>query len=248
MRTQQLGQRQARTLGLQVPQRHIKRTNGLRRQATAPHRGTGPAQLVPQLGDVAGVFADQHRGDLARMRKLPRPACALGIAEPQALVALRSLHLHKQHGDFGHGLLAARQHLGIADGLGQRQVARRHAQPGDAVARGSGGGSERGRSSRHGESFKTTKRNRKQNGAGQEAEHAGNAAAGQIAHRPAHRPAPGRAQSSEIFPASITRFQRADSACWKAANCAGVLTTISNPMETNCSRTAGWFSASAMAA
>ena len=51
-----------------------------------------------------------------------------------------------------------------------------------------------------------------------------------------------------ILPVSITFFQRAYSFCWKAANSAGVLTTISKPMEVNWSLTFGLFRASAKAA
>ena len=64
VRAQQLGQRQAGAPRLQVVQRHVEGADGLRRQAAAAHRGAGPAQLVPQPGDVARVFADQRRRDL----------------------------------------------------------------------------------------------------------------------------------------------------------------------------------------
>jgi len=67
------------------------------------------------------------------MGKLPRPAGALGVAEAQAGVAIGRLHLGEQHRDLGHRLLPAGQHLGVADRRGQRQGARRDAQPGDAV-------------------------------------------------------------------------------------------------------------------
>ena len=67
------------------------------------------------------------------MGKLTRAAGTLGVAETQAFVALRGFNLHKQHGDFGHGLLPAGQHFGVADGVGQGQVAGGHLNPGDAV-------------------------------------------------------------------------------------------------------------------
>ena len=50
-----------------------------------------------------------------------------------------------------------------------------------------------------------------------------------------------------ILPVSITFFQRANSCCWKVANCAGVLATTSRPMAVNCCLTAGSFSAATIA-
>lgn len=46
-----------------------------------------------------------------------------------------------------------------------------------------------------------------------------------------------------IFPVSITDFHFAYSWRWNCANWAGVLTTISKPMETNWSLTLGSFKA-----
>ena len=74
MRAEQLCERQLGPLGLQVPQRDIEGAEGLRGHAAAPDRSAGPAQLVPQAGDVVGVFADQRRRDFARMREQARPA------------------------------------------------------------------------------------------------------------------------------------------------------------------------------
>ena len=83
--------------------------------------------------DAQGVF----RTALSQWAELhPVPG------EAQALVPLLGLDLREQHRDLGHRLLAPGQHLGVADGRGQRQVAGRNAQPGDAIAC-SGGGSRR---------------------------------------------------------------------------------------------------------
>eukprot|EP01022_Parablepharisma_sp_SALTPOND_P000588 TRINITY_DN1031_c0_g2_i1.p1 TRINITY_DN1031_c0_g2~~TRINITY_DN1031_c0_g2_i1.p1 ORF type:complete len:1767 (+),score=728.11 TRINITY_DN1031_c0_g2_i1:17998-23298(+) len=136
MRSQQLGQRQPGALGLHVPQGDVEGADGLGRQAAATHRGAGPAQLVPDLADVIGVFTEEGRGDLAGMGKLPGAAGALGIAEAQALVAVGGFDLDEEHGDLGHRLLAPGEDLGVADGIGQRQVGRGNPDPGDLVAAG----------------------------------------------------------------------------------------------------------------
>jgi hypothetical protein len=70
---EQLGERQAGAPGLQVVEGDVEGTDRLRRQAAAADRGAGPAELVPQLGDVARVLAEQRRRDLLRMRELAGP-------------------------------------------------------------------------------------------------------------------------------------------------------------------------------
>ena len=88
VRAEQLGQRQAGALGLEVPQRDVERGDGLGGHAAAADRGAGPDQLGPELADVVGVLADQHVGDLLGVRELGRAAGALGVAEADALVAV----------------------------------------------------------------------------------------------------------------------------------------------------------------
>src|SRR5207247_10701896 len=88
MRAQQLGQRQAGALGLQVPQRDVEGGDRLRREAAAADRRAGPAELVPQARDVVRVFADQVRRDLLRVHELPRAAGALRVREADAAVTL----------------------------------------------------------------------------------------------------------------------------------------------------------------
>ena len=58
----------------------------------------------------------------------------------QALMALLGPQFDEQHRDLGPGLLAPGQHLGVADGVGQRQVTRGDTHPGDAVGAGRWGG------------------------------------------------------------------------------------------------------------
>ena len=143
LRAQQLGQRQARAARLDVVERHIKGRDGLHGQPAAAHGGAGPAHARPQPRNVAGVLAQQGGRDFAGMGELAGAAGALGVAQAQAPVAVAGLDLGEQHGDLGHGLLAAREHLGIADGPGQGEVAGRQAYPLDAVL--AGGFGERGR-------------------------------------------------------------------------------------------------------
>nr|GFD37407.1 hypothetical protein [Tanacetum cinerariifolium] len=56
VRAQETGQRQVGAFGLEVPERHVKRANRLGRQTAAANGGACPAQLGPQLGDVAGIL------------------------------------------------------------------------------------------------------------------------------------------------------------------------------------------------
>ena len=86
---EQLGQRQPGALGLQVVQGHVEGADRLRRHAAAADRRARPAQLVPELGDVARVFADQRRRDLLGVRELAGAAGALRVAEAQAFMAVR---------------------------------------------------------------------------------------------------------------------------------------------------------------
>ncbi|MCY1526059.1 hypothetical protein D9M68_610620 [compost metagenome] len=137
---EQACQGQAGAARLEVPQGDVEGADGLGRQTAAPHRGAGPAQFVPQLGDIAGVLADQVRRHLQSMGELPGTAGALGIAEPQAPMTIAGFDLGDQDGDLGHRLLPAGEHLGIADRIGQRQCHRAQAQPGDAVVVGAGDG------------------------------------------------------------------------------------------------------------
>ncbi len=136
LRAEQLGQRQARAARLQVPQRDVEGADRLRRHAAAPDRGAGPAQLVPQPRDIAGVFAEQRRRQLAGVGVLAGTAGALRIAEAHSLAAVRRRDFGEQDRDLGHRLLAARQHLGVADRGGQRQIATGQTDPGDAVGGG----------------------------------------------------------------------------------------------------------------
>ena len=54
-------------------------------------------------------------------------------------------------------------------------------------------------------------------------------------------------RSAVILPVSITFFQRANSAAWKAVNCSGVLPTISKPRSSSLGLTAGSFRPATMA-
>jgi hypothetical protein len=58
---EQLGQRQAGALCLQVVERDVEGADRLCRQAAAADRCASPAQLVPQLRDVARILAEQRR-------------------------------------------------------------------------------------------------------------------------------------------------------------------------------------------
>ena len=136
MRAEQFGQREASALRLQVPQRDVEGADRLRRQAASAHRSAGPRELVPEPGDVARVFTDQRRSDLFGVRELSRTTGAFRVAESQTLVTVSGLDLREQNRDLGHRLLAAGQHLGVADRRGERQVAGRHANPCDAVLSG----------------------------------------------------------------------------------------------------------------
>ena len=114
---EQLGQRQARALGLQVPQRDVDRGDRLGRRARCgPTDAPAQSSLVHSLRDVVRVLADQVGRDLLGMRVLRRAAGPLGVAEADALRGRRSVRdLGEQEGDLGHRLLPAGQHLGVAD-------------------------------------------------------------------------------------------------------------------------------------
>ncbi len=125
---EQLGQREAGALCLQVPERHVDGADGLRGQPAASHRGAGPAELVPEPGDVAGVLAQQGRGDLARVGVLARAAGPLRIAEAEPGVAIGGADFGEQDGHLGHRLLPAGQHLGVADRGGEAGGSRRRGE------------------------------------------------------------------------------------------------------------------------
>lgn len=131
--TEQTPQRQPCTTCLEVPQRHVEGADRLGRQAAAAHRSACPAQLVPQLGDIAGVLVYQIGRHLQGMGELPRAAGALGVAETQPVVTITGFDFGDQDCDLGHRLLPAGEHLRIADRVGQRQDHRAQAQPGDTV-------------------------------------------------------------------------------------------------------------------
>ncbi|MNL14652.1 hypothetical protein D3C87_1356030 [compost metagenome] len=135
---QQLGQREPGALRLQVPERYVDGADGLRGQPAASYRGAGPAELVPEPGDVAGVLAQQGRGDLAGVGVLAGAAGPLGIAEAEPGVAVGGADLGEQDGHLGHRLLPAGQHLGVADRGGERQIAGGKANPGDRIGRHAG--------------------------------------------------------------------------------------------------------------
>ena len=59
VRAEELGQREAGALGLQVPQRDVERGDGLGGDAAATDRGAGPEQLGPEPADVVRVLAEQ---------------------------------------------------------------------------------------------------------------------------------------------------------------------------------------------
>ena len=82
VRAEQLGQRQAGPLGLEVPQGDVEGGDRLGGQAAAAHRCAGPDQLGPDLADVAGVLPDQHGRDLLGVGELAGAAGPLGVAEP----------------------------------------------------------------------------------------------------------------------------------------------------------------------
>ena len=102
-----------------------------------PTEAPAQTQLGPDLADVVGVLADQVRRDLLGVGVLAGAAGALGVAEPDALVALLGGDLGEQEGDLGHRLLPAGEHLGVADRGGQRQGDGGELHRPDPVDRGS---------------------------------------------------------------------------------------------------------------
>ena len=56
-----------------------------------------------------------------QVRVLRRAAGALGVAEAHALVALLGLHLDEEQHGLGERLLPPGEHLGVTDGVVQRQ-------------------------------------------------------------------------------------------------------------------------------
>ncbi len=87
-----------------------------------PTEGSGPGELVPGLRDIARILAEKSRCDLTGMGELPRPPGSLGIADPEAAMTVAGLDLAEQDRDLGHRLLAAGQHLGVADRRLERQI------------------------------------------------------------------------------------------------------------------------------
>ena len=119
---QELGQRQAGALGLEVVQCDVDGGESLGGDARAAHRGAGPEQLGVELADVVGVLADDAFGNFLGVGVLGGTAGALGVAEADAGVALLRGDLGEKEDDLRHGLLAAREHLGVADRDGQREA------------------------------------------------------------------------------------------------------------------------------
>jgi hypothetical protein len=119
MRAQQLGQRQARALRLEVVERDVDRCQCLRRDPGAAHGRAGPQEPRVELLDVVGVLADRRAGDLLRVRVLRGSAGPLRVAEAHAFVALLGADLCEQEHDLGHGTLPAREDLRVGDGGGE---------------------------------------------------------------------------------------------------------------------------------
>src|SRR5471030_903842 len=136
MRAKQLRERQAGAFCLHVPKRDVERRNGLRRQAAAPHRCTGPAELVPDARNVVRIFADQLGRDLLRMCVHARSAGAFRITETDAFMTAFRADLSEDECDLSQRLLPAGQDLGVADGGRKRQVSQRNLHAGNAVRAG----------------------------------------------------------------------------------------------------------------
>ena len=117
--------------GVPVVRRTKTRVSGSLAAGKAWYRDDPPISVE---GDWVWLkTADERRRDLLRMRELAGTAGALGVAEAHTFCAILRLDLDEQDGDFGHRLLAAGQHLGVADRVGQRQRAGRHPDPGDRI-------------------------------------------------------------------------------------------------------------------
>ena len=118
---EELGQRQAGALGLEVVERDVDRGEGLGGDAGAAHGGAGPEELGVELADVVRVLADDAFGHLLGVGVLGRAAGALGVAEADAAVALLGGDFGEEEDHLGHGLLPPGEHLRVADGNGERQ-------------------------------------------------------------------------------------------------------------------------------
>ena len=118
---QELGQRQAGALGLEVVERDVDGGEGLGGHAGAAHGGAGPEKLGVELADVVGVLADDAFGDFLGVGVLGGPAGALGVAEADSAVALLGGDFGEEEDDLGHGLLASGEHLRVADRNGERK-------------------------------------------------------------------------------------------------------------------------------
>ena len=109
-------------LGLEVVERDVNRGEGLGSCGTADGRA-GPEQLGVELADVVRVLADDALGNFLGVGVLGRAAGTLGVAEADSAVSLLGGDFGEEEDDFGHGLLASGEDLGVADGNGERNLA-----------------------------------------------------------------------------------------------------------------------------
>ena len=135
---QELGERQAGALGLEVVERNVDGGEGLGGHPGAADGGAGPEQLGVDLADVVRVLADDAFGDFLGVGVLGRPAGALGVAEADAAVALFGGDFGEEEHDFGHGLLASGEHLRVADRNGERKPGRGQLDVADEINAGHG--------------------------------------------------------------------------------------------------------------
>ena len=93
MGTEQFGHRQSGSLGFEVPERDVDGGDGLSGHTAAADRSACPDQLGPDLGDIAGVLANQDGGDFLGVGELGGTTCALGVTEPDPFVTVLGAYL-----------------------------------------------------------------------------------------------------------------------------------------------------------
>ena len=101
--------------------------------AGPPDRCACPQQGLIDPVDVGRVEAERDVRDLLEVGVLGAAACALRIGEAHTFVALFGDDLDEQQHGLGQRLLAAGQHLRIADWVLQRQHDVRKREVADAV-------------------------------------------------------------------------------------------------------------------
>ncbi|MNI87907.1 hypothetical protein D3C73_1451480 [compost metagenome] len=100
MCAQQFCQRQARALGLHIPQGDVERGDGLDRHPAAANGSAGPQQFGVDLVYIVRIFAKQIIGDLFGMRINTLTACALRVAKSHPFKSVTAADLSDDNGDF----------------------------------------------------------------------------------------------------------------------------------------------------